>query len=268
MSNPDSAEGKNGASISDLSGLGQVVNSELAKKVYEDAGQPVLKEAGGLATDLMKTFRLFTAPIQLASAFQDRFKAFCDRVRAKVPEDEQCEAPPEIARPVMDAFNSTSDNGPLMEMFEELMAKAINKKRTNETSPEFPAIIKNLSPYEAIVLKDLSAQDHIVDFILHSQTVTIHKHLFSSAKLEQYGGLNIHLTVMLRLKEKGLVTGLENQPIPNGLYTHIPPQNGFVVCRTVYRLTMFGKWFADICIPKQSSKASNGPSTVNNPKPA
>jgi hypothetical protein len=76
-----------------------------------------MREFGGLTKDALKTFRLFTAPLQLAAAYQDRFAAFCDRVRAKVPPERQREAPPEIAAPVMRAFATTSDDSPLMSMF-------------------------------------------------------------------------------------------------------------------------------------------------------
>jgi glutaminase len=109
-------------SIGDLTGAGQVINSEIAKRTYNEALSPAMKELGGLSEDTLKALRLFTAPLQLAAAYQDRFKAFCQRVRDKVPTSQQQEAPPEIVKPVMDAFASTSDDSPLMKMFEELIA--------------------------------------------------------------------------------------------------------------------------------------------------
>jgi hypothetical protein len=51
--------------ISDLTGIGKVIDSEIAKETYKDAASPAMKEIGGFAQDAVKTFRLFTAPIQL-----------------------------------------------------------------------------------------------------------------------------------------------------------------------------------------------------------
>ena len=66
----------------------------MANKAYDDLAAGPFREGGKALTDLLKTFRLFTAPIQLLAVAQDRLAAFCDRVRAEVPEDRQQEAAP------------------------------------------------------------------------------------------------------------------------------------------------------------------------------
>lgn len=112
--------------IGDLTGVGEVINSQVAKWTYQDGLSSSVRQVGALSTDTLKTLRLFTAPFQLLAAYQDRFELFCNRVRERVPESEQKDATPEIARPVMEAFASTSDDSTMMQMFEELMAKAID----------------------------------------------------------------------------------------------------------------------------------------------
>lgn len=143
--------------ITDITGIGKVLDSDVVKEVYRDAASPALREVGGLSKDLVKTLRLFTAPFQLAAAYQDRLVDFCDRVRNNVPEDFQQEAASNIAKPVIEAFAFTEDDSPLMAMFEELMTKAIDSREASKLSPTFPDIIKNLSPLQAKLLKSLKS---------------------------------------------------------------------------------------------------------------
>ena len=151
-----------GPIVGDLAGAGQIINSEVAKRSYEDALSPAMQEVGGLTQDAIKAFRLFTAPLQLVAAYQDRFRKFCERVREKVPEQHQQDAPPEIVKPVMEALASTGDSSPLIEMFEELMARAIDDREADKLSPTFPRIITTLSPLQAKMIKDLSSQNAFI----------------------------------------------------------------------------------------------------------
>ena len=81
--------------------MAKIGDSQLANKAYDDLAASPMREGGKALTDLVKAFRLFLAPIQLLAVAQDRLAAFCDRVRAKVPEDRQQEAAPSIALPIL-----------------------------------------------------------------------------------------------------------------------------------------------------------------------
>ncbi|MDA0807853.1 MAG: Abi-alpha family protein [Planctomycetota bacterium] len=249
MSDTESPAPKSGPLVGDLAGAGQLVNSEVAKKAYSDALSPAMKELGGLTEDTLKTFRLFTAPLQLLAAYQDRFKAFCERVREKVPDEQQCDAPPEIAKPVMEAFASTSDDSPLMSMFEELMAKAIDKRQSQKLSPEFPAIIQSLSPMEALLLADLKTREQHTDDLRDPAKHLIVSRLKANFDFAQFGGHEHHLTISQRLKERNLVFINDNVQIDSAAeYTELTIPEGFVLRRTTIRLTMFGRWFVTSCV--------------------
>lgn len=241
-----------GSLVGDLTGLGKVVNSEIAKRSYADALSPAMREVGKLSEDFVKTFRLFTAPIQYLAAYQDRFSSFCERVRKKVPEDRQREAPPEIARPVMEAFASTSDDSPLMEMFEELMAKAIDVEESDKLSPSFPSIIQSLSPLQAKLIQSLHGGDHVTEVLRDNERSLIVKELKTNFSHEEYGGLGHHLTLVQDLRTKSLVANLVSL-IDKSEYPDLTVPDDVELQRITYRLTMFGRWFASSCIQRPAT---------------
>jgi hypothetical protein len=234
----------------DLAGFGEVINSQVAKWSYQDGLASSIKQVGALSTDTLKALRLFTAPLQLAAAYQDRFERFCDRVRVRVPESEQKDAPPEIARPVMEAFASTSDDSTIMQMFEELMAKAIDKRESDTLSPEFPEIIRSLSPLEALLITKLSKSEQYTDDLFEPKKNLIVRRVGSNFNFKEFGGQDLHLTLIQHLEKKNLVTILQNQPIPDGLYPNLEIADELKLKRMLVRLTMYGKWFAKSVTPR------------------
>ncbi len=93
--------------------VAKIGDSQLASKAYDDLAASPLREGGKALTDLVKAFQLFLAPIQLLAVAQDRRAAFCERVRAKVPEDRQQEAAPSIALPILMDLRFMEDDNPL-----------------------------------------------------------------------------------------------------------------------------------------------------------
>jgi len=254
---PNDEQSTTGPVIGDLVGAGQIINSEVAKRSYDDALSPAMQEVGGLSKDALKTFRLFTAPLQLAAAYQDRFAAFCDRVRAKVPPEKQQEAPPEIAAPVMRAFATTSDDSPLMSMFEELMAKAIDVTTADKLSPEFPDLIKQLSPLQAKLIESLAQHEHFTDMLWHAKNRLIHNYVKVNFSPDDFGDFDHHLTLVQNLAEKNLVAMIQSRPSKDELYPELQIPKELQLMRKTYRLTMFGRWFASACV--QTQPAPNRP---------
>lgn len=237
-----------GPVVGDLAGAGRIINSEVAKRSYDDALSPAMQEIGSLSRDTLKAFRLFTAPLQLAAAYQDRFAAFCERIRARVPEQNQREAPPEIVAPVMRAFATTGDDSPLMSMFEELMAKAIDKNEVEKLSPTFPEIIKSLSPYQAKLMKALMRQQQIIDVLMKVDEALIVQRIGANFSYSDFGGPDHHLTLCQDLEKKQLVTMPTISIKKDEHHPQLTIPEGLTLRRMIFRLSMFGHWFANACV--------------------
>jgi hypothetical protein len=67
--------------------LSEILDSKTVEKVYDDGLSGPVSETGNALTDVVKTARLFTAPFQIAAAYQDRLRAWILRVVQKVPEE-------------------------------------------------------------------------------------------------------------------------------------------------------------------------------------
>lgn len=146
--------------MEDLTGLGKLADSQLANKVYDDALSAPAKEVAKLTTDVVKTFRLFTLPFQLAATAQDRIAAWLENVRDRVPEASQTEAPPRLAAQIIRNLVFLKPDDPLVALYLELLARGIDKERQAEAHPAFVTIIEQISPEEALFLYTLAKGDN------------------------------------------------------------------------------------------------------------
>jgi len=146
----------------DLEKLSNILGQDTVKKIYEDAASQPIQESSKAATDLVKALRLFTAPIQLLGAYQDRLSKYLDKVRGNVKEENQIEAPPSISGPVLDRLRYLEDENYLTELYLTLLSKAIDKERVQEAHPAFFHIIDQLSSDEAMLVYLL--KDEQIDY--------------------------------------------------------------------------------------------------------
>ncbi|WP_254506629.1 Abi-alpha family protein [Anatilimnocola floriformis] len=144
------SEGDGG--INDLAGVGEVLNSEVANKAYDDGLSNAMKSTGEGLTDVVDGLRLFLLPFNLLSIARVRILRFMGIVRNDVPPERQIEAAPEIAGPVLEKLRYQRDDDPLTELYLNLLKRAIDKERRDEAHPAFASIIAQLSADEALFL--------------------------------------------------------------------------------------------------------------------
>ncbi len=133
-------------------------------------------------------------------------------------------------------------------MFEELMAKAIDKKSADKLSPTFPDIIRSLSPLQAKLIKSLVQHDQFADVLLEPKQNLIKQHVRANFSYDEFGGPDHHLTLIQNLEQKTLVATISSRPTKEGEYPDFEIPEGLQLVRMTYRLTMFGKWFASACV--------------------
>ncbi|MBM0105284.1 DUF4393 domain-containing protein [Steroidobacter sp. S1-65] len=136
-------------------GIGKIVDSKLIHRSYQDLASPAAKQLGELAGDTIKAFRLFTAPIQLLAAGQERFGRWLDAVRDSVPRERQREAPPEIAGPVLMNLRFMDESSKLHHLYLNLLRAAIDQENVANAHPGFIKAIEQMAPSDALLLNIL-----------------------------------------------------------------------------------------------------------------
>ena len=148
----------------ELEKIANILGAETVKKIYEDAASPAVQEAGKMAADVVKTLRLFTAPIQLAASYQDRLARYFEKVRNAVPEERQIAAPASISGPIIDRLKYVEDDSYLAGLYLNLLTRSIDKERINEAHPAFLSVIEQLSPDEAFLIHNIGQRAIILRF--------------------------------------------------------------------------------------------------------
>ncbi|MCR6635171.1 Abi-alpha family protein [Devosia sp.] len=129
------------------------------KDAYGDILSPAAKQAGGLVEDLAKTIRLALAPLQYTAALQDRYVNFLNRSVRRVPDEQRISPPPQILGPVLEGVKYESADTPLSDMFSQLLSRAFDREHVSEAHPSYPALIRQLSTDEAILLQAFYARE-------------------------------------------------------------------------------------------------------------
>ena len=247
--------------MEDLTGLGKVAesvaklgDSKLPNKAYEDLAAGPMRESGKFFVDLVKAFRFIAFPIQFLASWQDRLTAHLEKVKLKVPEDRQQEAAPSIALPILLDLRFMEDDNPLTELYLNLLARAIDKKRCNEAHPAFVKIIEQLSPDEAMVMWRFSERDSWVKPPPSEQSVETtfpHESLMYPENFSIYAE-HLHALNLLRLPLILPSPGEEPFPLNYG-------------GQDIY-ITRFGQQFVEACIPEDFDLAkfhSDQPDTAD-----
>lgn len=137
--------------------IATAIAQEVAKQIpvrdaYDDAVRPAARQVGKLIEDIAKTIMLALAPVQVAGALQDRLRTFLDRSIRRIPEKDRVPPPPQILGPVLEGIRYEPTEGPVSEMFSQLLSSSMDKTRVHNAHPAFSQIIKQLSTDEARLL--------------------------------------------------------------------------------------------------------------------
>ncbi len=250
------------------------------ERVYEDGASDALKQVGGLATNLVKAFRLVTAPIQYMSLLQDRLAHHLKKVSDSIPLDDQVTPPASLLLPLLEKLKYQEDNESLTQLYVELLKRSCDKNRVAEAHPAFFNLIGQLCEDEAMLLfhmkritndpgtyfisKDQNKEDKVFD---HSKFGNIdqpenskkhHVHTLNSPKLSRRlfpiselmskNFIDVYLShiVSLNLIELFNSPGLVEIHFSEDDAKRHKTQKKRIVC---YRLTSFGQLFANACIP-------------------
>ena len=215
-------------------------------------------------------------PVKKANlTFRYKLEAFEDDLKDKtkhIPLENLQEPPVMIAGPTLEALRYTYDERELREMYENLLASAMDNRISSEAHPSFVDTIKQLSPLDAIVLEMFASKKQYkcgtIRFTLTENTSKNYANAMPDYFVEEFCSLGdpfLISTSIINLKRLGIIDITEgglvgenydsmksNQYVANREKMY--RQQGsydFTVKITEHALILnnYGKQFIKICLP-------------------
>lgn len=224
--------------------IAKILETEIAKRMYQDGMSKPTTQIGDLLTDFIKTIRLFTAPIQLAAAAQDRLQKYLKEVAKRVPEEKQIKAEPTFAGAILERLVYVDDSNYLKKYYLNLLEKAIHSDLVSLAHPAFPSIIHQLSPDEILILETLRTEDIIssyeygkdehgnkIDWTITGSNFDINKLSFPNLRAMYNDHLQLLNLIIIKSEQSE---------------SYIPKSQNFHR-KTRYKLTEFGRMFMKAC---------------------
>lgn len=234
-----------------------------ANEVYRDALQPAMKGVGKTLENIAKTANLILAPLTLCGVYGARFEKWCKRIENEVDEKNMQEALPNILLPTLTGLAINPDETLLGEMFFNILKSSIDKTKQKFLSPAFPKILEQLSKDEAVMLVLLKKQNyhyHIEMDLDRQQNCFVNERVildeFPKGRLEFQENFRIYNDHLYNLNLSGCWKYKEQEPIysgkiieqGSGAISHKVPEQIGIRSFMEFRLTDFGRYFAEACI--------------------
>lgn len=133
---------------------------EVAPKLYDDAIQPSAQEAGKTLSLIPRAINAAFVPLRRWIAYKEYSMAETEKLLAEKLKNLEPEkiVPPEpyVAVPALQAISYSKDNEKLRNLYANLLSKSMNIDTKDRVHPSFVEIIKQLSPFDAILLKKIA----------------------------------------------------------------------------------------------------------------
>jgi hypothetical protein len=121
-------------------------------KLLHRIADTILVPVEALADFTASAIGVLQIPLRLAQAKGERLIATVRAASDQVPPERQIEAPTSVAGPILESVRYLEPGSPLLTMYENLLARAMDRERVSEAHPAFPKVIEQLSPDEARLL--------------------------------------------------------------------------------------------------------------------
>ena len=147
---------------------GQLPVQKLLPAVYQDLLQPGVKQLGKALENVLCLIPTLMLPLRFlhekAKLHMQQRLNDCREKLAKIPTDKVISIAPEIGVPILNKLFQTQD-GDLVNLYTELLAKAANQDTVQNAHPAFVAMLENLSPDEALILAYLARKYIYLDVL-------------------------------------------------------------------------------------------------------
>lgn len=133
--------------------------SDISEKLEMVKDMQVVKEADHTAALLIRTINAVLSPLeqwvmQKEYNIEETKKLLAAKLE-NVPTDNIITPPTYIAIPALQAISYCMDNDDLREMYAQLLTTAMNSDTVDNVHPTYVEIIKQMSPYDALIFKKI-----------------------------------------------------------------------------------------------------------------
>ena len=136
-----------------------VKNPEILKMLYGDLLQPSVRKIGKALETVFNLSNTILLPLKLVNEktniiFKKHMDEYMRRIES-IKEEEICEIPSEIGIPIIDKLSYVQDEN-IASMFIALLENSSSIQNCSKVHPLFISIVNNLSPDEAVFIKNIS----------------------------------------------------------------------------------------------------------------
>ena len=134
-------------------GIGNILNSELARQIYGDGLQKGTIETGNLIGEISKTVRLMIQPtLTLIQNASTRLDAWASEAINKIPPERLTAPNPAQLRAVATAIGTEADESQLRDFYVKLLSKMMDKEFQQIVHPSIPRLLGTHGKKAASVL--------------------------------------------------------------------------------------------------------------------
>lgn len=140
--------------------------SETVPEIYDDALKPTIKETGKMLSLVPRAINAALSPLQKWIAQREYSVAETEKLLAEKLENVDVEkiVTPDayVAVPAFQAISYSMSSVELYDLYSNLLAKSMVDGYKQDVHPAFIEIIKQFSPNDALVLKEISNSDTVI----------------------------------------------------------------------------------------------------------
>ena len=248
----------------------------ISNAIQQNIPETAKQTDGALSTVVGFFNNVVLYPVRKANlTFMYKLEAFEDDLKEKtkhIPPENLQVPPTMIAGPTLEALRYTYDEAELREMYENLLASAMDNRISEEAHPSFVDTIKQLSPLDAIVIKMFAIKQQYmcgtVRFAIKEMPTKNYANAMPDYFVNEFYSLGdpfLISTSLINLKRLGIIditegglTGENYDSMKSNTYVmereHLYREQGkydFTVKITEHAVVLnnYGKQFIKICLP-------------------
>lgn len=135
------------------------IGKEIIPNIYDDGAKPAIKEMGNFIARPLKLINTLFQPLDVWLLNKEynleKTKVLLAERLKHVEENELVSPEPYVALPAIVALSYSMDSEELRDLYANLLSKAMVLGTKDKVHPSFVEIIKQLSPLDAIVFKEI-----------------------------------------------------------------------------------------------------------------